>query len=397
MRRLRRRSVRLGVPPAWFGYRHVEPASLRDVVARLAAAGSAVARYETLHPARREANRLPVNVTERDRLPDERGWWGYSMRDVPGRISGETALVTVPGARVISWFDERGQFHPAVLSRDDRALNMREIKFRPGHAEALRAARADGRAPVRLDRATWVLERVFDNHSHWLTAHLPKLLLLKERDRLDDVLLPERLKPGMEASLRMLGLDPAGFRRHDPSRPLEVAELTLVATDRFRPDLLRPVRDVMAPALPGRDRNRRVYVSRGRARFRRLLNEDAIWPMLARRGFERVFMEDLSFPEQVELMRRTGILVAPHGAGLTNMMFCAERTAVVEIASLDFPNPNFYALAAAMGHDYALVAAAERGDVRPLERDLAVDPDSLAAVIDGFDARSRAGARAERA
>ncbi|MDZ7757189.1 glycosyltransferase 61 family protein [Rhodohalobacter sp.] len=48
-------------------------------------------------------------------------------------------------------------------------------------------------------------------------------------------------------------------------------------------------------------------------------------------------------------MQQAEIVVAPHGAAITNVIFLSPGTHVVEIADLSFPNPNFYALASAMG------------------------------------------------
>jgi capsular polysaccharide biosynthesis protein len=124
-----------------------------------------------------------------------------------------------------------------------------------------------------------------------------------------------------------------------------------------------------------------VFISRGAAARRRLSNEDDLWPILARAGFEKVQMERLAFSQQVALMRQTAVLVAPHGAGLANMMFCPTGARVVEIADLEFPNPNFYALAAAMGHSYWLLAASPCGLGAPPERDLRLDPAALRGVL----------------
>lgn len=380
-RRGRKGAVRLGAPPGWFGYRHVEPEAVDAHAARMAKAGHDCAKVRVVLPKRVERNPLPRNFDSRDALPDTRGWWGYSMRDVPERESGQAVIVTVPQARIVSYLDDRNEFYPAILSCDARALDTREIRFRPGHAEVLRGFENDRVPPVRLHRATWVMERVYDNHSHWLTAHLPKLLMLRDRGLLEDVLLPQRLKPSMEASLRLIGIDPDGLPRYDPSRPLLVDELTIPLTDRFDPALLRPARTAM-PRVTERPPSRKLYVSRARARFRRLENEDEIWPALEARGFEKVFLEDISFPEQVALMQEARAVVAPHGAGLTNMMFCPEGTLIAEIASLGFPNPNFYAVAAAMGHDYVLVPARAQGDGPPLEQDLSVAPAALLAALD---------------
>jgi capsular polysaccharide biosynthesis protein len=85
-------------------------------------------------------------------------------------------------------------------------------------------------------------------------------------------------------------------------------------------------------------------------------------------------------------MQETRVLFAPHGAGLTNMMFCHEGTHVVEIADLGFPNPNFYALACAMGLPYWLLAGDGLGDVHPLEKDLRVEPRLVEEVLEQLPA-----------
>lgn len=375
----RRRAGRLpvwaaerGVPAAWLGHRWVG----HETVSAYAARCGGAARLETVHPPAVASNPLPRNVAGPDDLPSERGWWGFSFRDVPARASAETVIATVPDCRIVSFVEpDKGNFYPCILNRDGRALHLREIAFRPGHRDAIRS----DAPPFRLARATWVLERVYHNHSHWLTAHLPKLRLLQELGRLDGVLLPQTRTPVIEASLRMLGLDPGGFATYDPSRPLQVDELTVLATDRFRSELLRPVR-AAAPA-PAGPPWRRVFISRARSRGRRLLDEEAIWPMLRHAGFERTFMEDLDFDGQVRLMQETAVLLAPHGAGLTNMLFCQPGAQVVEIADPGFPNPNFYALASAMGLGYWLIGGEAVGDGHPLDRDLRAGADRVRQVL----------------
>ncbi|MAL97649.1 MAG: hypothetical protein CL583_04270 [Alteromonadaceae bacterium] len=365
------------VNPAWFGYRQILHETVPDYFKRRgenAQAGS----FTTVHRENVARHPLPRNFSSRDELPDDQGWWGYSFWDVPQRRSSETFIATLPDC-LITWYrdpNKADDFYPAILNQDRRALMMREVRFRPLHAETLRSAPR----PVRLKRATWFIERVYHNHSHWLTAHLPKLLLLRERGMLGQVLLPPDRSPAIDGSLRMLGLAPEDFQTYNSSRPLAVDELTIVGTDRFRPELLRLIPEaygVNEAAQP----HRKVFISRLKAARRRLVNEDEVWPLLEPLGFERVFMEELSFEAQVQLMRETAVLVAPHGAGLTNMVFCPEGARIVEIADLGFPNPNFYAVASAMGHNYWLVQAESEGDVHPLEKDLRVDPAAVAEIL----------------
>jgi capsular polysaccharide biosynthesis protein len=124
-----------------------------------------------------------------------------------------------------------------------------------------------------------------------------------------------------------------------------------------------------------------LYISRNKATRRRLLNEDVLWPRLASIGFERFYLEDHSFADQIRLMQQASWVVAPHGAGLTNALFCPAGTTVVEIADPAFPNPNFYAMCAALGHPYALATATSHGNVHPLARDLAVNPQAVVNIL----------------
>lgn len=370
-------AVAHGAPPAWFGYRRVEHETVQEYFLRRHDNGQNQ-QYETVHPVAEARNQLPCNVSSREDLPDDRGWWGYSFRDVPQRISSETFIATIPDC-LITWYrdpEKSDDFYPAILNRDGRALDMREVRFRPLHALTLRQSQQ----PVRLKKATWFIERVYHNHSHWLTAHLPKLLLLRERGMLGNVLLPPERTTAMDGSLRMLGLEPEQFKTFDPARPLFIEELTIMGTDRFRPELLQMIPGafgVTAEAAP----HKKTFISRLKAARRRLVNEDEVWSLLEPLGFERVIMEEMTFEAQVQLMRETAVLVAPHGAGLTNMVFCPRGAHIVEIADLSFPNPNFYAVASAMGHNYWLIPAESIGDVHPLEKDLRVDPAAVRQIL----------------
>ncbi len=373
-----------GLPPSWFAYRDVQRETVQEYFARQRSSGTA-GEYETVQPQSRAQNSLPLNFSSRDQLPDDPGWWGYSFRDVPERISQETFVATVPDC-LVTWYrdpDIGNDFYPAILNRDFRAFDMRELRFRPLHAATL----SRSPKPARLKKATWFIERVYHNHSHWLTAHLPRLLLLRKMGHINQMLLPTERTDAIDGSLRMLGLKPEDFQTFDPARPLLVDELTILGTDRFRPELLR-----LVPEAFGVDKApppfRKVFISRLQATRRRLLNEEEVWKLLEPLGFQRVLMENLSFEEQVNLMRETAVLAAPHGAGLTNMMFCQEGAHVIEIADLGFPNPNFYALASALGHKYWLIPADSRGDAHPLEKDLYADVALVGEVLSQFQAYS---------
>lgn len=366
------------VSPSLFGYRWMEKETVHEYMGRKNRSVSDLS-YETIHEEETVKNRLPCNIGDKDELPDDRGWWGYSFRDVPARTSGETFMATLPDCCVIPCINPGdNQFWVTILNQDERSLEMDQITLRPWNMDLLRSANP----PDEADKATWFLERVFRNHSHWLTSHLPKLILLKERNQLENVIFPppELRTPVIESSFKILSIDPDKFRTFDYTRALKVRELTVVETDRFRPELLQSVRNTFCTTQE--TPHRRLYISRAKAKRRLLLNEKEIWPNLENMGFEKIYMEDLNFQDQITAMQQAEIVVAPHGAAITNVIFCQQGTHVVEIADLSFPNPNFYALASAMGHHYWILNAEGVGDMHPLEKDLRINPFEVQSTVE---------------
>lgn len=77
----------------------------------------------------------------------------------------------------------------------------------------------------------------------------------------------------------------------------------------------------------------RIIVSRGSSTTRRWLNENECKESLNTLGFELIDPSKLSLSEQVKAFSSAEIILGPHGAGLTNIMFCNPGTKVIEIRS----------------------------------------------------------------
>jgi hypothetical protein len=106
--------------------------------------------------------------------------------------------------------------------------------------------------------------------------------------------------------------------------------------------------------------NRKLFISRRSARIRRIVNEADLRAQLGAKGFETAELEHLSLAEQMALIASARIIVAPHGAGLTNLLWAQPGTTLVEI----FPEGGvhgsaFMRIATQMGLGYfAIVGAA---------------------------------------
>jgi capsular polysaccharide biosynthesis protein len=102
--------------------------------------------------------------------------------------------------------------------------------------------------------------------------------------------------------------------------------------------------------------SKRIYISREKANRRRILNEEELNPILKKFGFQRIFAEDLSLFEVAGIMRDATHIVAPHGAGLSNVVFCNPGTKVMEVFNTHI-STEFWKLCAARELPYFVLRA----------------------------------------
>ncbi|MES2566583.1 MAG: glycosyltransferase family 61 protein [Bacteroidota bacterium] len=80
-------------------------------------------------------------------------------------------------------------------------------------------------------------------------------------------------------------------------------------------------------------RNEKIYISRKKAGHRKILNEPELDVFFNETGFKKIFLEDISFDEQIELLHNASIVVGIHGAGLSNILFMRPGTHVINLIS----------------------------------------------------------------
>ena len=54
-------------------------------------------------------------------------------------------------------------------------------------------------------------------------------------------------------------------------------------------------------------------------------------PLLRKHNFRKVYLEQMTIMEQVELFRKASHVIAAHGAGLTNVLFAPADARILEI------------------------------------------------------------------
>ena len=94
----------------------------------------------------------------------------------------------------------------------------------------------------------------------------------------------------------------------------------------------------------------RLYITRGdKPNTRRYVHEAELWPHLEERGFSRVDPGSLSVQEQINAFAAAEVVVSPHGAGLTNIVFSRPGTKVLELFAGDYVHLGLWSIAESVG------------------------------------------------
>jgi capsular polysaccharide biosynthesis protein len=200
------------------------------------------------------------------------------------------------------------------------------------------------------------------SYFHWITDALPRLRILEVAGCSDvPLILPDPLTPWQTRSLELaLGADPGHFTRFSGSLRPETLVWPRPAAltghiPRWACSWLRD-RLVRHPAEP----QRRFYLTR-REHTRQVTNEDEIVSLLRPLGFDVVDPGTLSFDEQIAMFADAEVVVAPHGGGLTNILF-GQNAVVVELFDPSYINPCYYAMADRCDHEYWYVVGHSEGN-----------------------------------
>lgn len=198
---------------------------------------------------------------------------------------------------------------------------------------------------------------LWGNYYHWTVESLPRLAGVeryeKETGEEPTIIVPEDPSSWMLESLELLGID--NNRIHQFDTHCAIDRLVLPTHPGPTPAECKWLRDKMYAniekvSISSESTNNRIYISRQNATRRRVKNEVEVVDMLCSHGFERYVLEDLSVADQVELFSNADLIVAPHGAGLANIIY-SESSTVIELFG-ESKKTTFYRLAELLDHEY---------------------------------------------
>lgn len=181
------------------------------------------------------------------------------------------------------------------------------------------------------------------NYWHLLSEELCDLLLLTENNvelnYFDQIIFEKPSYPALKEIHKIFGLNQIRQVSLQKSHHLDCEELHFfTGTFNLSKHALNGVRKKILNYYAGtfeisREKPKRIIVTRGSSTTRRWLNEKDCLDALISMGFILIDPNNLSLLQQVEQFQNAEVVIGPHGAGLTNIMFCNTGTKVIEIRS----------------------------------------------------------------
>ncbi len=218
---------------------------------------------------------------------------------------------------------------------------------------------------------------------HWMIDIAPKIAAIQAR-------------PGNETLVWMLPRSNHSYER-ETLELLQIDESKVIDTTGFKNVRIRRAHMVMLPGwfeiqksaallrerlLPhaGPAVGERIYLKRKGRRICR--NEDEVVRHLSKKGF--VMIEDVprTVIEQIGLFSGARVIVAPHGAALSNLLWCSGECTVIECFAEGYCPPYYKNLAAFTGMRYASIGQTDDSHWTGVAGDIHIDLRKLDACME---------------
>jgi capsular polysaccharide biosynthesis protein len=243
-------------------------------------------------------------------------------------------------------------------------------------------------------RAAAVWSHRWMGYYHWIIDILPKICLLQRQFGPDldglKICYPSSGSVFEQESLKLLGVPSTAVhctRKHGAVNADEIWCNQLPGWQKIHP-MAKLVQERLLPFKTAGSA-KRIYLSR-RGR-RRCLNEYEVEVLLKKHGFLVVEDNSRSLSEQIGLFYDADYIIAPHGAALTNLLWCRPGAHVLEFFNASYQADYYRHLSEYGGLHYrCLIFGAHGGSHWSAVSDpIRVDLHAFAQAVDEMTSQAR--------
>ncbi len=310
------------------------------------------ASYEEIYP-NHQVTRLKPKTVDKDIH------WQFRLQSV--YEFPNTFVAVIPGGRV---FGDKG----VVITPDDQLLADVSIELgalspeKANHHSIFRQLKLPSLTSIDKTVALLSVGGGKDIYFHWMFDLLPRIHLLRcsgiPINSIDNFIINKIHLPFQQETLSILGIPQEKIIESHNHFHIKAKKLVVPALPSIPGQVPKWVCEFLRKEFLYNqvgikiDGWERVYISRAKAKHRRVINEEEVINFLDKLEFKTLILESMTVPEQALLFSSAKVIVAPHGGGLTNVVFCQPGTKIIEFFSPNYVIPIYWALATELGIEY---------------------------------------------
>jgi hypothetical protein len=203
---------------------------------------------------------------------------------------------------------------------------------------------------------------------HWMFQLLPRIDLLNKYnlnwDNVDNIILPNNIGQEFHTeTLNHLNVPIDKILRLKRDEVIECEKLIVPSIPVKNIFFSNWIYDFLKKNFLKKEKKHyeKIYISRERAKSRKVDNEEEVFNFLKNKGFTKVSMEDCDVFDQADMFYNAKEIVCPHGSCLANLAYCKPKTKILEFFSTNYVTLLYWSMSNDLDLDYSyLIAEGER-------------------------------------
>lgn len=269
----------------------------------------------------------------------------------------ENFSFSIPSVKVFELVDVC--FSTAIIVE---GLRVEDMFLRHQPAEALKNISRYLRLWVKSKRLEHAIifgsQEWGNNYFHWMSELLPAILAMHKLESKLPVMIPVTIlqMKFVRESLDILHIPAVQFSKVEQLKANRMLAVPVPHVGRFNHGFLQDLSEQLLKQIgnePDMIPHRKIYISRLKAKRRKVINEVELIDLLEEQGFEKLLLEEYPLVEQIRIFRQARIVLSNHGAGLTNIMFMHAGTHVIELKASNNNYWCYFSLARVFDLQYA--------------------------------------------
>lgn len=237
-----------------------------------------------------------------------------------------------------------------------------------------------------INNGLWLIDNWSKGYFHWFGDVLQKYYSLE--GKVSKIILPYTYSKidFITESARFLNIDLIFINK---SAIIKCKNLIIIPTSfvsgNFYDGTMNTIQSKFSKTTKPKNRTSKIlYLSRKLTNRRKVTNDKEIGDFVKQIGGDVLMLEKIPWKKQLEYFRNCKFLISPHGAGLTNMLFCCGNVKIVEFRHHNSQSQNMYfSMASALKLDYYYINC-QGDEPDPHISNIEVPIEKLNSLLDSF-------------